>query len=100
MDSNIAPRQNPVAAGIVLLFIRGVLLWVVIPVAACAWVLGARWLSPRGVRFGHFLGWVDLNLVAFLARIVLRPFFRAPPPWVPASIMSQVTHRVTGLDLT
>ncbi len=99
MDSNIGPGQNPAPAGFALLLIRGVLLWAVIPLAACAWVPAALWLRRRGVRFGHFLGWVDLNLIAFLARIVLRPFFRVPPTWVPASAMSQVTHRVNGLDL-
>lgn len=83
-----------------LLLIRGVLLWVVIPVAACAWLPAALWLRRRGVRLGHFLGWVDLNLIAFLARGALRPFFRAPPAWVPADAMAEVTHRVTGLDLT
>ncbi len=99
MDSNIGQRQNPAAAGMALLLIRGVLLWAVIPLATCAWLPAALWLRRRGVRLGHFLGWVDLNLMAFLARVVLRPFFRAPPAWVPASAMGTVTHRVTGLDL-
>jgi hypothetical protein len=43
---------------------------------------------------------VNLSLIALVARLVLRPFFRSPPPWFPASSMGQVTHRLTGLDLT
>jgi hypothetical protein len=92
-------KQNPALAWFVLLMIRGTLLWIVIPLAVCAWAPAAPWLSRRGVRLGHFLGWVDLNLIAFLTRIILRPLFRAPTPWVPASAMEQVTHRVSELDL-
>ena len=79
---------------------RGVLLWVVIPLAFCAWIPAAFWLRPRGIGFGQFLGWADLNLVALLGRVILRPLFHSPPPWVPAREMPQVTHRVTALDLT
>jgi hypothetical protein len=86
-------------AGIALLVLRGALLWAVIPLAACAWVPAAPWLHARGIRFMQFVGWADLNLIAFLARIVLRPFFRAPPQWVPATAIRQVTHRVTAPDL-
>jgi hypothetical protein len=92
-------KQNPVLAGLVLLLMRGVLLWIVIPLAVVAWTPAAPWLVLRGVRLGHFLGWVDLNLIAFLSRIVLRPLFRAPAAWVPASAMNQVTHRISAFDL-
>jgi hypothetical protein len=74
-------------------------LWIVIPIAFCVWAPAALWLRRRGVQLGHFLGWVDLNLIAFLTRIVLRPAFRAPASWVPASAMGQVAHRVFELDL-
>jgi hypothetical protein len=36
--------------------------------------------------------------MAFLARGILRPLFRAPPPWVPASQMPAATHRLLGTD--
>jgi hypothetical protein len=91
-------QQNAPLAWFVLLWGRGTLLWIVIPLAVCAWAPSAFWLRRRGVRLGHFLGWVDLNLIAFLTRIVMRPVFRAPVPWVRASVMSQVTHRVSEVD--
>ncbi len=89
-------RQNSVAAGVALLVLRGILLWVVVPLAALAWLVSFNWL--RGVSAGQFLGWIDLNLIAFLSRSILRPLFRAPPPWIPVSQMSRVTHRLRWID--
>ena len=68
------------AAGVAVLLVRGVLLWVVVPLAVASWLLLAIVLRRRGVTLGKFLGWVDLNLVAFLGRTILRPIVRAPDP--------------------
>lgn len=93
------PRPAPVSAlaGFALLAIRGVLLWVMIPLATLFWLPSSFWLRRRGIDLGRFLGWTDLNLVACLQRTILRPLFRAPLPWVPARSMPQVTHRVDAL---
>ena len=84
-------------AGITLLVIRGVLLWIVVPLTICAWLPALFWLRRRGVNLGQFLGWVDLNFVACLQRTVLRPLFRSPIAWVPARLMPEVTHRLDAL---
>jgi hypothetical protein len=90
--------QNSLAAKLVLVFLRGVLLWPVVPVATVSWLFLWIGLRRRGVSFGQFLGWVDLILIAALSRTVLRPLFRAPPRWVPVKDMPQVTHRLQALD--
>jgi hypothetical protein len=93
------PRRVPIIAGLALLCLRGVLLWIVIPLAALAWLPAAVRLRRRGVKLGQFLGWVDLNLVAFLERTILRPLFRSPVKWTSMRAMPEVTHRVGALDL-
>ena len=69
--------------GLLLLPLRGLLLWIVIPVALLAWPFSAitskiicgSWLSPRRcVRFGDDL------LTASLGNTLLRPLL-GPTPW-------------------
>ncbi len=91
-------RSNSVIGGLLLLLLRGILLWLTVPLAICAWPFAYVTLSRSGVKFGQFLGWVDLNLMAFLSRIVLRLLFRDPLPWVPWREMSRVTHRLRFID--
>lgn len=90
------PGSRPISpvAGIALLAIRGILLWIVVPLAICTWLPASFWLRRRGVNLDQFLGWVDLNFVACLQRTVLRPFFSSPIGWVPARLMPEVTHRL------
>jgi hypothetical protein len=91
-------RQTSVPAGAALLLVRGVLLWIVVPLAFVCWLLLAVVLRRRGVGLGKFLGWVDLNLVAFLGRTILRPIVRTPLRWVPVSEMAEVEHRLRAQD--
>jgi hypothetical protein len=91
-------RQTSVPAGVALLLVRGVLLWIVVPPAFVCWLVLAIPLRRRGVTLGKFLGWVDLNLVAFLGRTILRPIVRTPLPWVPAGEMAEVEHRLRSTD--
>jgi hypothetical protein len=87
-------------SGFLLLTVRGLLLWVVLPLGCVAGVLVAPWLHKRGIKFGQFLGWIDINLIALVQRSLLRPFYRkVPPPWVPATEMSGVKHRVGMIDV-
>jgi hypothetical protein len=98
MGNDLRPRPVAVVGGLMLLFLRGILLWIVIPLAILAWLPAGYSLHRRGVSLGQFLGWVDLNLVACLERTILRPLFRAPLPWVPARSIAAVTHRVSWFD--
>lgn len=40
-------------AGILLLTVRGVLLWVALPMGCIAWVLGTPRLHKRGIKIGQ-----------------------------------------------
>src|SRR5437867_4047413 len=96
-DENVPSSPSAIAAGSALLLLRGVVLWVVVPVATCVWiVLAAGRRRPAGL--GQFLGWMDLNLIAGLQRTALRPFFAARAGWTPWCEVSHVTHRVRLLD--
>jgi hypothetical protein len=87
-----------VVALISLLLVRGILLWVVVPVALIFWL--ALWpvLRFHRVRLGQFLGWIDLNLVALIERTILRPMVPAPFPWTPARALPNITHRIGPFD--
>lgn len=91
-------RRNSIISGLAVLLLRGVLLWVVVPISALIWPVVATHLRRRHVTFGQYLGWVDLNLIACLQRTILRPLVRAPSGWVPVSEMPHVMHRLRGID--
>ena len=90
--------RAPLVSGLVLLSLRGVLLWIVVPIGSLSWV--AFWPLMRRNRIGlaQFIGWVDLNLVAGLQRSILRPLVRHALPWTPVAALPGVTHRVGWID--
>jgi len=103
MDEPISPEEPArprlsAAAGLLLLLIRGVLLWLTIPLSVLAWPFMWPVLRRRRVNLGQFLGWVDLNLVASIERSILRPLIRAPFAWTSTLEMSNVTHRIALTD--
>jgi hypothetical protein len=92
----VSSRPVGPVAGMLLLVIRGILLWVLVPVGSVAWLLTlVRMRRP----LGEFLGWLDSNLIFLLERTVLRPLFPQPTQnWIPASEISAVKHRIGVLD--
>ena len=82
-----------------LLVVRGLLRWIVIPVGFVAWLLFG-WVIGVGPR--QFLGWVDLNLIAALQRVLVhRVNGEWPIPrvaFVPIGKLKSVRHRVSVLD--
>lgn len=88
----------PILVGLLLLMIRGVLLWPIVPLALAWWVVGWAVFHRRSVRPAQLLGWVDLNLIAAIERSILRPLIKSPMPWTPASEVAAVTHRVRFAD--
>lgn len=90
---------NPFA-WIVLLYLRGLLLWVLVPLGFLVWVVGAVWLVPRGATLRSFLGWLDIQLVVTLQLSILRPFFSEPSiSEVRFADIATLGHRVGALDL-
>jgi hypothetical protein len=82
-------------SGLLVLIVRSFLLWVVIPLGFIAWGFFLPWLLKRGASLGQFLGWVDLNVVAMLQRVMaVRVVDGRVHPWLRAKEISNVTHRI------
>ncbi|PKQ34181.1 MAG: hypothetical protein CVT61_12400 [Actinobacteria bacterium HGW-Actinobacteria-11] len=66
-----------VVAGIamlLLLFVRGFVLWLLLPFSVVAWLLVHSWAQKARLR--QAICWYDLNLFAFLMLVPLRPALR------------------------
>lgn len=98
MTSGEPGSQLPAFGGLLLLLIRGVLLWLVVPASLLWWVFAWPFLRRRQVRLSQLLGWVDLNLVAAIECTLLRPLVRSRLAWTPVSAMPTVKHRIGFLD--
>jgi hypothetical protein len=85
-------------AGLILLLIRGLALWIVVPLTAFAWLLSWPYMRAKRVGIGHALGWADLNLVATIEHTILRPLQPSPYPWIPLRAMATVAHRIGTTD--
>jgi hypothetical protein len=84
----------------VLLAVRGLLLWLVVPLAFLLWLLltPLRAILRRSfVAPGKVIGWADLNLTAAIGQILIRPFGR-PVGFTAWSDMALVDHRVSVID--
>jgi hypothetical protein len=84
----------PIIPGLLLLGIRGIALWLVIPVSLIAWPCLWPILRRRNTRLSQFLGWVDLNLISAIEHSVLRPLIAVPFPWTSPRELPNVTHRI------
>jgi len=85
-------------AGLALLLVRGLLLWLVVPVVAVVWLVLWPLFRLRHVSLGALLGWADLTLIAALQRSLLRIGTQAPLEWTALRDVSTVTHRISILD--
>ncbi len=81
-----------------LLTVRGVLLWIVIPIVFLSWLVSWPHWHRKHIQLSQLLGWSDLNLVAAIERSILRPFVTSPAQWVSYSEISNVTHEIGLTD--
>ena len=79
-DDRAPQMRVPYLTGLPLVHLRGILLWIVVPLAILFWAIMFPIWHSRNVRLGHFIGWADLNLIAALHRTLFRPFVRNPLP--------------------
>jgi hypothetical protein len=94
-DSDRTPVWRwPWVSGFLFLCVRGLLLWIVVPVAALAWMVGWPYWHHKRVGISQMLGWADLNLAAGLMRTIFRPVVQDPLRWCPLDEAGTVTHRV------
>ena len=85
---------------LMILVLRGVLLWLVIPVTVVAWVVTypVAVLLGKGVRLPQVLGWADLNLIAALQRLLPARQVEARVAFVGWQQIGSVTHRIGFAD--
>jgi hypothetical protein len=82
-------------SGLLVLIVRSFLLWAVIPLGFIAWLFFLPWLRKRGASLGQFLGWIDLNVVAMLQRLMaVRIVEGHELRWLRAKEIPNVTHRI------
>lgn len=84
----------------VILVLRGLLLWILIPFAFLAWLLVHSWLQGASLR--QSLSWYDRNLVTGIVngpfRLLIKPEPR--PQFVRVSDMATMKpHVVSWLDV-
>ena len=94
---NAVERSNvrlPISVALILLGIRGVLLWLVVPLSLIAWPCLWPILRRHNIRLAQFLGWVDLNLISAIEHSILRPLIGVPLPWSSARELPTITHRI------
>lgn len=97
-NTESSPPRLPFGVALLLLAIRGVLLWLLIPLGTIYWLMVWPILRRRQVHLLQLLGWIDVNLVAAIERTILRPLISEPLPWTPASALPRVTHRIRLTD--
>ncbi|MDF2561427.1 MAG: hypothetical protein K0R99_2873 [Microbacterium sp.] len=61
-------------AGLLLLIVRGFVLWFLIPFSILAWLLVHSWAQKA--RLGQAICWYDWNFAAFLFLVPFRPALR------------------------
>jgi hypothetical protein len=82
----------------VLLCVRSVLLWFVVPLAFTVWSVGLFWLWGR-TPLRTFVRWADWNVHVALCRSLLRLLMRDPlPKWVPLRSASTLDNRVKFME--
>jgi hypothetical protein len=89
--------MNP--AGLVLLIlIRSVLLWILVPVAFVVWVFGGPWLWRKGPT-NKFVRWADYNTTVTLMRTILRPLTKPPySSWAPLSQVREFNTPISFIN--
>lgn len=88
----------PWVSALAFLFLRGFLLWILVPGSTLAWLFAWPYWHFKRVGCAQLIGWADLNLAATLQRTLFRPLVREPLAFVPIRAASEVTHRVLFID--
>jgi len=99
-DEGREPTRREGIGFFLMLFPRGLALWVVWPVALGIWILRIpATLAGRQLRVGQIAGWLDRNLIALLESTMLRPFFPRPTRFAGWSHAQAIERGPSPLDL-
>lgn len=90
---------NATAIGLfVLVCVRSVLLWFVVPIGFVIWLVGLVWLWGN-LPLRAFVRWADWSVSVALCRSILRPLMREPlPTWVPLRDATKMGNRVKFME--
>ena len=92
----MSTRSASPVAWVILLTLRGLLLWIVIPLGTLAWLVSVAF-TRRSLAV--FLRWSDANMVSVLESTILRPLFPQPVRWFTLREAADVRYRVRASDL-
>lgn len=102
------PPDLPALPALLLIFIRGVALWLLVPLAFLFWTLAFLWIFRYSRSLPQFVSWVDFNFGVALLRGPLRPLVPEQHlDWLPLSRIRELTARTgrnefwdfTGFDM-
>jgi hypothetical protein len=89
----------PLIPAILLLVIRGIALWFLVPLAFLFWVLAFPWIFRYSKSLRQFVTWVDVNFCVSLLRGPLRVLVPEPRmSWLPLSRITELTARTADKD--
>lgn len=95
-------RETPLPPlpALLLLFIRGLALWLLIPIAFVFWIVAFIWLARYTKSLPQFISWVDYNFVVSLERGPLRLLIPQPfSEWLPLRRIGELKARTNLNDM-
>lgn len=94
------PATVPALPAFVVLIVRGLALYLLIPLAFIFWVLAFFWISKYSKSPSQFVTWVDYNFTVSLIRGPFRALIPEPrAEWLPLRRIKEMTARTKFYDL-
>lgn len=94
------PATMPALPAFIFGIVRGLALYLLIPLAFVIWLLAFLWIFRYSKSLPQFVSWVDYNFSVSLIRGPLRPLVHKPyAEWLPLHRIQELTARTGLLDL-
>jgi hypothetical protein len=92
--------ELPLVPGIILLVVRGLALWLIVPFGFVSWLLAVPWMVSHGHSPRLWISWIDYNFCVALERGPLRPLMPRPLlDWLSIERMDELKARTGPNDL-
>ena len=94
------PPTMPDVPAFILVIVRGLALYLLIPLAFVLWLVALLWIGRYSKSLPQFITWVDYNFSVSLIRGPLRPLIPKPrAEWLPLRRIKEMTARTQFFDL-
>ena len=94
------PPTMPDVPAFVLVIVRGLALYLLIPLAFVFWIVAFLWIVRYSKSLPQFVTWVDYNFTVSLIRGPLRLLIPEPrAEWLPLRRIKEMTARTKLYDL-